>query len=100
VKEAVFHPEARAEVSQSVEFYEAHLEGLGLRFLSAVEQTAERISASPEAGAPLAGGFRKRIVSGFPYSIIYRVWEGYVYVVAVAHQHRRPDYWRQRADRR
>ena len=100
MKEAVFHPAARAEVEQSVEFYETRLNGLGLRFLAAVEQTAERISASPEAGAPLAGGFRKRIVSGFPYSVIYRVWEDYVYLVAVAHQHRRPDYWRQRADRR
>lgn len=58
MKEAVFHPEARAEVSQSVEFYEARLNGLGLRFLSAVEQTAERISASPEAGPPLFQGFR------------------------------------------
>ena len=66
MKEAVFHPEARAEVGQSVEFYEARLDGLGLRFLSAVEQTAECISASPEAGAPLAGGFRERIVPGFP----------------------------------
>lgn len=100
MKEAVFHPDARAEVSQSVEFYEARLDGLGLRFLASVEHTAERISASPGAGAPLAGGFRKRIVSGFPYTVIYRVWEDYVYLVAVAHQHRRPDYWRERADRR
>jgi plasmid stabilization system protein ParE len=100
VKEAVFHPEARAEIGQSVEFYETRLDGLGLRFLTAVEQAADRISVSPEAGAPLAGGFRKRIVPGFPYSVIYRVWEEYVYLVAVAHQHRRPDYWRHRADRR
>ena len=100
MKEAVFHPEARAEVRQSVEVYEARLDGLGLRFLVAVEDTSERISSTPDAGAPLAGSFRKRIVPGFPYSVIYRVWEGYVYVVAVANQHRRPDYWRQRADRR
>lgn len=59
MKEAIFHPEARAEVGESVEFYEARLDGLGLRFLAAVEETAERISANPEAGAPLAGRFRK-----------------------------------------
>ena len=75
---------------ESVEFYEVHLDGLGFRFLAAVEQAAERISTHPEAGTPLAGGFRKRIVPGFPYSIIYRAWEDYVYLVAVAHQHRRP----------
>lgn len=100
MKEAIFHPEARAEMRESVEFYEVHLDGLGFRFLAAVEQAAERISTHPEAGTPLAGGFRKRIVPGFPYSIIYRVWEDYVYLVAVAHQHRRPGYWRERADRR
>jgi len=100
VKEAIFHPEARAEMRESFEFYEARLGGLGLRFLSAVEQTVERISTHPEAGAPLASEFRKRIVSGFPYNIIYRVWEDYIYLGAVAHHHRRPGYWRDRSTRR
>jgi uncharacterized protein len=36
-----------------------------------VEQTADRISVHPEAGTPLGGVLRKRIVPGFPYSIIY-----------------------------
>jgi plasmid stabilization system protein ParE len=99
VKEAIFHPEARAEMRDSFEFYEARLGGLGLRFLSAVEQTVERISTHPEAGAPLTSEFRKRIVSGFPYNI-YRVWEDYIYLVAVAHHHRRPGYWRDRSTRR
>jgi hypothetical protein len=68
VKEAIFHPEARAEMNESFDFYEARLDGLGLRLLLAVEQTVERISTHPEAGAPLAGEFRKRIVPGFPYT--------------------------------
>ena len=72
MKEAIFHPEARGEMRESVEFYEVQLDGLGSQFLSAVEQTAERISTHPEAGAPLARGFRKRIVPGFPYNIIYQ----------------------------
>ena len=100
MKETIFHPDARAEMRESVEFYEARLDGLGFRFLSAVERTTERISAYPEAGAPLARGFRKRIVQGFPYNIVYRVWEDYIYLVAVAHHHRRPGYWRERSDRR
>ena len=65
-----------------------------------MEQTVERISTHPEAGAPLASEFRKRIVSEFPYNIIYRVWEDYIYLVAVAHHHRRPGYWRDRSTRR
>jgi plasmid stabilization system protein ParE len=100
VKQTIFHPEARAEMRESVEFYEAQLDGLGLRFLSAVEKTSEWISAHPEAGSPLRGEFRKRIIPGFPYNIIYRVWKDYIYLVAVAHQHRRPGYWRDRSSRR
>lgn len=100
MKEAIFHPDARVEMNESFDFYEARLDGLGLRFLLAVEQTVERISTHPEAGVPLAGEFRKRIVSGFPYNVIYRVWQDYIYLVAVAHHSRRPGYWRERADRR
>jgi plasmid stabilization system protein ParE len=100
VKEVIFHPEARAEMGESFNFYEARLGGLGLRFLSAIEQTAERISTHPEAGVPLASQFRKRIVHGFPYSLIYRVWQDYIYIVAVAHHHRRPCYWRERTTSR
>ena len=84
---------------ESVEFYEAQLDGLG-SVLSAVEQTTEWISAHPEAGTSLDGEFRKRIIPGFPYNIIYRVWDEYIYLVAVAHQHRRPGYWRDRSSRR
>ena len=53
MKEAIFHPEAREEMSQSFYFYEARLDGLDLRFLSVVEQTVERISTYPDAGAPV-----------------------------------------------
>jgi toxin ParE1/3/4 len=100
VKEAIFHPEARAEMSESFDFYESRLGGLGVKFLSAVEQTVERISTHPDAGGPVAGEFRKRIVPGFPYNIIYRVWEDYIYLLAVAHHSRRPGFWRERSDRR
>ena len=100
MKQAIFHPDARAEMREAFNFYDERLDGLGLRFLLSVEQTADRITIHPEAGAPLAGEFRKRIVSGFPYNIIYRVWEDYIYLIAVAHHRRRPGYWRERTDRR
>jgi len=47
VKDAIFHPEARVEMNESFDFYEARLDGLGIRFLLAVEQTVERISTHP-----------------------------------------------------
>jgi hypothetical protein len=97
VKAVTFHPSAREELDASADFYEARLSGLGLRFLVAVEEAARRITESPDAGIPMPGGFRKRLVAGFPFSIIYRAWEEEVYLVAIAHQHRRPGYWRRRS---
>ena len=97
MKEAIFHPEARAEMRESIEFYEARLEGLGLRFLSAVEQMAERISTHPEAGAGRRTCHRARTF-GLAGSVSGSC--QYIYLVAVAHHHRRPGYWRDRSTRR
>ena len=94
------HPAARAELDASIAFYESRLDGLGLRFLAAVEETAGRIASSPEGGSPMDNGFRRRLVPGFPFSIIYGVTEDQVFALAIAHQHRRPGYWHRRATRR
>jgi plasmid stabilization system protein ParE len=96
VSALIFHPAAKAELVASIRFYEAQTPGLGDRFLEAVEATGAHFLLHPNAGSPLTGGHRKRIVSGFPYSLIYDFGEGEIYLVAVAHHHRRPDYWRSR----
>ncbi|MGH7789517.1 MAG: type II toxin-antitoxin system RelE/ParE family toxin [Candidatus Binatia bacterium] len=98
--EVVFHPSAREELDASIDFYEAHLKGLGGRFLIAVEEAIGRIAGSPDAGLSLAGGLRKRIVPGFPFSVVYRTLrQEQIFIVAVAHQHRRPGYWSRRRGR-
>ena len=95
-----FHAAAQAELDASIAFYESHVEGLGERFLKQVEETTGRIVSSPDAGAPLTGGLRKRLVPGFPFTMIYRVLDDHVVILAIAHQHRRPGYWQQRAEHR
>lgn len=52
------HPAARAELDASIAFDESRLDGLGLRFLAAVEETTGRIASSPERGSPMDSGFR------------------------------------------
>jgi len=94
------HPAARAELDASTEFYESRLEGLGMRFLAAVEETTGRIASLPGGGSPMKRGLRRRLVPGFPFSVIYRVADDAVLVLAIAHQHRRPGYWQRRAARR
>jgi len=54
VKQAIFHPEARHELIESVAFYEARFAGLGYRFLASVETTTGRIVFLAENSARLA----------------------------------------------
>jgi toxin ParE1/3/4 len=32
-------------------------------------------------------------LSRFPYKLLYAIEADYIYLIAVAHQHRKPDYW-------
>lgn len=91
-----FHSEARAEFRESALFYERELPGLGAEFVAEVEHTIEFILTHPNAGSPLWGDFRRIFVRRFPFAAIYRAKDDTVYVVAVAHQRRRPNYWRSR----
>jgi hypothetical protein len=61
----VFHPEAYEEMIESVRFYEVRDDGLGLRFLEAVEDTMRRIRQFPNVGPVERADIRKRFVSGF-----------------------------------
>lgn len=92
----VFHMEALEELLESARYYDQRSEGLGWDFLAAVEQTTRRIAASPQAGPIHRRGVRKRLVSGFPFTVLYSLESDEVFVVAVMHQHRRPGYWTKR----
>ena len=94
----IFHPEAHAEMIEQARYYENKSEGLGSDFLDAVEGTVRRVADSPRAGAIERGTIRRRLVSGFPFTVLYEVQPNRVYIAAVMHQHRRPGYWRKRVE--
>lgn len=91
-----FHPAAQDEFVAAAEYYEAAVPGLGNRFLAAVRRTTEIALQHPEAGNRRGTSARQLVVTGFPYDVVYRVRDEVLSVLAVAHQHRRPGYWRGR----
>ncbi len=95
---AIFHPEASEETIQSARFYEERSEGLGSDFVMAVEETTRRIEEFTEAGQIDKANIRKRLVSGFPFTVLYEVQSDRIFIAAVMHQHRRPGYWRKRLE--
>ena len=69
---AIFHPEAHEELIESAHFYESKAEGFGTDFLTAVEDTTRRIEQFPRAGPIDRANLRKRLVSGFPFTILMK----------------------------
>jgi len=74
--------------------------GLGDAFLLEAIAAIERIRQFPDAWHPLGENVRRCRLRGFPYGLIYHADETGVLVVAVAHTHRRPEYWRDRLKER
>ncbi|MBE0621036.1 MAG: type II toxin-antitoxin system RelE/ParE family toxin [Burkholderiales bacterium] len=91
-----FHPEADAEFTDASLFYESRMPGLGKSFSAEVERTITLIREFPDSGLPVGPHRRRVLVAGFPYSVIYRRDPDTVVIVAIAHQRRRPSYWRGR----
>lgn len=89
---------ASAEIDEAVGFYEAQQRGLGIQFAAAVENTLSRVAQFPEGYQKVGKYSRRCIVPRFPYGVIYqwRQSEAHILVVAVAHLHRRPEYWQHR----
>jgi toxin ParE2 len=87
---------AEIELDEAIHWYESQAPGLGDTFLIEVLSAVDRISIFPDAWHPLDVDVRRCRLSRFPYGLIYAVDEGDILVLAVAHLHRRPDYWRDR----
>jgi toxin ParE1/3/4 len=94
-----FHPEANTEFQAAAAYYEKEVPGLGEAFISELERVAELIGAHPGIGNPIDQILRRVVLVRFPFSIIYRYESEKLSIVAVAHQRRKPGYWRGRADR-
>ncbi len=88
-----FHPEARTELNQAVDYYENCQSGLGSEFLNEVEAAIERILQFPEAWSNLSHRTRRCLTNRFPYGLIYQTQEYHIRIIAVAHSHRHPRYW-------
>ena len=89
------HPEADAEFAAQVEYYEDAQPGLGRRFYRQVIGCLDWIAANPTLPR-LRKNYRRVNLKVFPFHIAYVAEADLVWVLAVAHGPRRPDYWKNR----
>ncbi|RLC00321.1 MAG: type II toxin-antitoxin system RelE/ParE family toxin [Deltaproteobacteria bacterium] len=89
----IFNELARDEFNDAVAYYELKTPGLGKRFRGEVRRAAMRIAEYPEIWPAEKGDVRKYLLHKFPYKILYSIEADHIFIITVAHQHRRPDYW-------
>lgn len=95
------HRRAKDEIHEAATWYEDRSRGLGRRFIAAVRELLESLEASPQQFAKLETLsadtlLRRAFVRDFPYLVVFELFDDEVFVYAVAHASRRPNYWRRR----
>ncbi len=95
-KRVSFHELAEFELNDAITFLEERREGLGSRFLTAVESAVAYIRQHPEASPVVIKDIRRKVLKRFPYSLMFAVRSDQIRILAVANQKRRPFYWRSR----
>ena len=81
------------ELDDAINFYELEFEGLWQKFKQEVRKTLDRICEYPNAWSIEKGDIRKYLLHKFPYKLLYSIEKKHIFIIAVAHQHRKPDYW-------
>ena len=89
----IFSPEARLEFDAAERYYNRQAPQLGDEFRAEIKSSLPRIQAWPLSCPVERGEIRRLTLSRFPYKLLYSVESDHIYVIAVAHQHRKPDYW-------
>jgi hypothetical protein len=91
-----FHPEAETEFIAAIAYYEDCETGLGEDFSIEVFATIQNILSFPRTWPILEADVRRCLTNRFPYAVLYSIEPDRIYVLAVMHLHRHPDYWKNR----
>lgn len=89
----IFTELALIELSEACQFYEQEFSGLGERFEQEVKRAIKRMIQYPQAWQKERGDIRKCLLHKFPYKILYSLESDHLLILAIAHLHRKPDYW-------
>ena len=91
-----FHPEAEEEFNAAIDYYEDREIGLGYDFSVEVFTAIHNILNYPEAWPVVEDDVRRCLVNRFPFGVLYSVEHKDIFILAVMHQRRHPDYWKNR----
>jgi toxin ParE1/3/4 len=88
-----FLPQAANELADAADYYEDQRSGLGRRFRDELDAHLGWIAQNAEVPRLRRGSYRRVNMRVFPYYIAYVLRGDVLWVVAVAHGQRKPEYW-------
>ena len=92
----ILHTEAETEILEALAWY-AERSALAARaFVQELMSMVVLADRSPESWTRSVGNTRRIVFPHFPFSLVFRMRGETIEIVAVAHQRRRPQYWRDR----
>jgi len=86
--------EAALDQRSAITYYSDQNTDLATAFLSDFDSACDLIIERPEIGRPIRTSNRKVVLQRFPFVLIYKSDGDYLRILAVAHQRRRPEYWK------
>ncbi|MBI4026261.1 MAG: type II toxin-antitoxin system RelE/ParE family toxin [Verrucomicrobia bacterium] len=96
MKPYAFHSQAAAEYAEAIEHYANIETELGERFAAEVDGLIEAVACDPQRYPQWNPPARRHFSDVFPYAVIYRDEPERVWILAVMHMSRHPDYWKER----
>lgn len=95
-KKIEIHPAALAELKSAVQWYLDRSEPAAQEFVAEVDHAIALVTESPRRWPPGEHDTRRFVLQRFPFAITYRERNSGVQILAFAHGHRRPGYWKER----
>ena len=93
---ARFHELAAWELTEAIAYYDTKTEGLGDQLLAEVRAAVGYIEEFPESSPVIDHSVRRKVLAKFPYDLFYALAKSEVVILSVAHESRRPGFWRGR----
>lgn len=92
----LFLQQAFEELKDAIGFYEEQQAGLGLRLKDEIDRHVNWISDHYDVPRIHKGGYRRVNLKLFPYYMAYMIRKDTIWILAIAHDHRKPRYWIER----
>lgn len=89
-------PEAQTDIREAAQWYESRESGLGPRFVDRIRNTLQQVADHPLRFPIVGEGIRRALLQKFPYSVYFINEPDGIAIIAVLHQHKRPDAWQAR----